>query len=85
MGATNERCVISIFWKTPDWSSVTPWKELKSAVEGLGKRFPAIKHIQRRQIFNWQAACVSVWDRNPSASKADWVGRQKLNSLDGSQ
>ena len=28
---------------------------------------------------------ISVWDRNPSASKADGVGRQKFNSLDGSQ
>ena len=31
------------------------------------------------------SAGMSVWDRRPKASKADGVGRQKFNSLDGSQ
>ena len=31
------------------------------------------------------SAGMSVWDRKPSASKADGVARQNFNSLDGSQ
>ena len=45
---------------------------------------PRIPFCESNHFSSSLSAGMSVWDRNPRASKADGVGRQKFNSLDQS-
>jgi hypothetical protein len=69
------------------------------SVKTTGKRLTLPLHIKMDPVFaiarisfcvsnhssSSLSAGMSVWDRKPSASKADGVGRQNLDSLDGPQ
>ena len=53
--------------------------------KGSSFAIPRISFCESNHSSSSLSAGMSVWDRKPRASKADGVGRQKFNSLDGSQ
>ena len=59
----------------------SPWNGTKTAGGWLAWAKSAVCHCERSS--SSLSAGMSVWDRKPKASKADGVGRQKFNSLDG--
>jgi hypothetical protein len=58
---------------------------VKDGPPDFGKKHDKLLLTAQLFYFMGEVAGMSVWDRKPSASKADGVGRQKFNSLDGSQ
>ena len=53
--------------------------------KGSSFAIPRISSGETNHPSSSVSAGMSVWDRKPRASRADGVGRQKFNSLDGSQ